>query len=68
MHKVVKALETVMKRSSSTLTKIGLEYFSSPNYVGLFLEDCAADFLRKLSLDFAMEVANVAGRLIGFNS
>lgn len=39
----------------------GVEYFSSENYVGLFLEERAANFLRNLSNVFAEEVAKTTG-------
>nr|XP_026692047.1 ubiquitin-associated and SH3 domain-containing protein B-like [Ciona intestinalis] len=41
--------------------KFAVEYFSTQNYVGLFLEENAAQFLRNLSEQFAEEAKTLAG-------
>lgn len=66
VHKLTQVLGDLAKKSTKdlNLSKVGLEYFSSSNYVGLFLEESAADFLRKFSQDFANRAANEADTII----
>lgn len=64
VHTIIKALQNVLKKSETSLQNIGLEFFSSGNYVGLFLGESGADYLRKLSQDFANAVASTASGMI----
>nr|XP_039248084.1 ubiquitin-associated and SH3 domain-containing protein B-like [Styela clava] len=66
VHKLLQALEEVAKQSTKDLkfSKVGLDYFSSSNYVGLFLEEAAADFLRKFSQEFANKAASAADTVV----
>lgn len=61
--KLVRAMKNACNRASQEPfpSKFDLEYFSTQNYVGLFLEDGAANFLRRLSDYFAEEALKLAG-------
>ena len=59
MQGMEEACERALKEACPA--KFEVEYFSSDNYVGLFLEDKAARFLRNLSDVFAEEVQKSTG-------
>ena len=64
MNKLAQVFEDVLKKSKTNLQSIKLDFYSSSNYVGLFLEESGADYLRKLALDFATAAATAAGEHI----
>ena len=43
---------------------IGLERYSSPNFIGLFIEDSHAEYMRKFTQEFAAQASKSAGELI----
>ncbi|XP_076801111.1 ubiquitin-associated and SH3 domain-containing protein B-like [Clavelina lepadiformis] len=62
VSKLVRAVTTACNRvcADETPSKFDVEYFAADNYVGLFLERSAANFLRKLSNAFAEEAQKIA--------
>lgn len=64
VSRLVRAVSNACERMSkeNSPKKFDLEYFSTQNYVGLFLEEKAANYLRKLADLFAEEARNLAGK------
>ena len=61
MHSASVSCERAMEKGPPS--KLEVEYFSSENYVGLFPEERAANFLRNLADIFAEEVKKSTGVL-----
>ncbi|XP_070548307.1 ubiquitin-associated and SH3 domain-containing protein B-like [Ptychodera flava] len=60
-HALQKAVD---KYQSYSPENVLLEYFDSPNYIGLFLDDKSADFMRQVCQDFAVEADKLSGTKI----
>ena len=48
--------KTISERFASQLQYLELEYFTSPNFIGLFVAKEAADFLKGITAEFAKEL------------
>ncbi|XP_077985056.1 ubiquitin-associated and SH3 domain-containing protein B-like [Glandiceps talaboti] len=57
-HSLQKAVD---KNQSCSPESVNLDYFDSPNYIGLFVDDSSAQFMRKVCQDFAAEADRSTG-------
>ena len=54
-------LKTTVEKIQHVPTSLALEYFSSTNFIGLFVSEACAPFLKQLTAAFA-EAAKKAGK------
>ena len=52
-------MEELEQTAPETVT---LEHYSSANFIGLFIEETHADYMRRLTAQFATEALRKAGR------
>ncbi len=50
------ALKSITERISNVPNALSLEYFASPNFIGLFASESCAPFLKRVTQCFADEV------------
>ena len=60
MPKLSHVLKTTVEKMNHVPNSLNLEYFSSTNFIGLFVSEACAPFLKQLTADFA-EAAKKAG-------
>ena len=54
--KLAHALKTVADQQKDKLQNLTLEYFSSTNFIGIFVAEACAPYLKQVTQDFAEEV------------
>ena len=59
ISKLAHSLKTVCERIKNIPDKLPLEYFSSANFIGLFVSDSMAAILKQITTDFAEEVKKI---------
>ena len=64
MSKLSHAIKTVAERISNLPEVIELEYFSSANFIGLFVTETFAPLLKQITADFAEEVRKSGERAL----
>ena len=50
------ALKSITERISNVPNALSLEYFASPNFIGLFVSESCAPFLKRVTQCFADEI------------
>ncbi len=51
------ALKSITERISNVPNTLNLEYFASPNFLGLFVSEGCAPFLKRVTQCFADEIS-----------
>ena len=59
VSKVSHMTKTISERYASQLQCLQLEYFTSPNFIGLFVADEPTQFLKEITAVFARELKSL---------
>ena len=63
VENITSALQAAIDRCHPEAPEsIGLEHYSSQNFIGLFIEDSHAEFMRKVTQEFAAEAQQKTGK------